>query len=753
MAQSTAHDTAALKQRVANALAEGRTQSALDNAKQLCKAAPTDEHRALLRQATLERARDLQSKGMMPEAAVVWRNLLPFSDVPGIREAVAEGLARCGFAAEASVIAAQLPADAPGRQRLVGAFADAAVEKGAEGKALIPADLHPSFDALRAAFGFAEQGKDEEARQALQAIGLQSPFLEWKVLLRGLLAWYARDDARALENWTRLQPQRLPWRIAAPLRFRIDPEFRQSQSAAAQASLQKAADRLDSANDEESKLLRLRTSLHHAKLVRDVFAQAEQLGRSWRTTHPDWVDRLRRCLAAVILERGIPEDATRLANALGAPADDARFLRLLAVGMERRNTEHGSSSYMWSEFAKEVASSPAWEPHQALAQALIWEHVGELFVGAGLEPDDGGETTRGVVEGFDDCFRLAIALTPDRRKPYFLRFDALYGRPGKKLKAIAAAEDLLKRFPDDLPTLRRLGQMYAGSKRSAKARACYERVLALDPLDRSIRRHIGRAYMDEMLDSRKPKIRAIREDLDRAATLVPESLPAISARRYFAEKLWGDPQEAERAAQRLGESANGRLASLYALAAEADRFPAADERKRRLADLKSAAKGTSSDQELQRLVETMADEMHPTGPAKEIVAAGCACLKKATVDSWPEAAVERFVLRLAAVAPATAFRKTAKAAERRFPGNPFLLLAAYDNASKSQRFLYESEPRLWKLGELLPTLPRERQQELLEAIEERGIERARLSRPYNFFGRFFANVDLEDDFGDGDFDE
>ena len=52
-----------------------------------------------------------------------------------------------------------------------------------------------------------EAGKDEEAKTTLQGIGLQSPFLEWKVFLRGLLAYYQNDDARVLENWQRLDAE------------------------------------------------------------------------------------------------------------------------------------------------------------------------------------------------------------------------------------------------------------------------------------------------------------------------------------------------------------------------------------------------------------------------------------------------------------------------------------------------------------------------------------------------------------------
>src|SRR5438445_432127 len=81
-----------------------------------------------------------------------------------------------------------------------------------------PAELHDDFDRTVRAFAQAHAGQDDAARETLQAVGLRSPFAEWKLLIRGLLAYYARDDARALENWQRLSADRLPARVTAPLR-------------------------------------------------------------------------------------------------------------------------------------------------------------------------------------------------------------------------------------------------------------------------------------------------------------------------------------------------------------------------------------------------------------------------------------------------------------------------------------------------------------------------------------------------------
>src|SRR5436309_2300807 len=66
--------------------------------------------------------------------------------------------------------------------------ADAALELGG-GRDKLPENLRPGFDAVRTAFDHYQAGRDDDARAALDAIGLGSPFLEWKLLLRGLIAY------------------------------------------------------------------------------------------------------------------------------------------------------------------------------------------------------------------------------------------------------------------------------------------------------------------------------------------------------------------------------------------------------------------------------------------------------------------------------------------------------------------------------------------------------------------------------------
>src|SRR5262249_15033117 len=130
-----------------------------------------------------------------------------------------------------------LPPGEISASNFLGALADAALEQ--DSRDLLPAALQADFDHIRTAFYQQVEGQDDAVREGLQAIGLHSPFVDWKLLLRGLHAYYHNDDARAVENWQRLDPERLPARVAAPLLAEVDPAFRSRQPPEAQKALRR----------------------------------------------------------------------------------------------------------------------------------------------------------------------------------------------------------------------------------------------------------------------------------------------------------------------------------------------------------------------------------------------------------------------------------------------------------------------------------------------------------------------------------
>src|SRR5439155_5576679 len=119
---------------------------------------------------------------------------------PARLEEVLAELAACGDIKRTQELLQRLP-NSPLQGKITAQAVDAAIQEGSAGRRQLPENLQGSFDVIVRAFAQLEAGQDDQVRETLQGIGFQSPFLEWKLLLRGFLAYYQNDDERALENW------------------------------------------------------------------------------------------------------------------------------------------------------------------------------------------------------------------------------------------------------------------------------------------------------------------------------------------------------------------------------------------------------------------------------------------------------------------------------------------------------------------------------------------------------------------------
>ena len=302
-----------LPERIGRARKEGRFQQALELTRQLYKQDPAEESLALLRQVSFERGEQLRSQGRLQEAAQTFGNIVDMGGPPDFQRVLLEKLAACGRIPTALALAQRL-ADPQLHMKILGPAADFALQKG--DRTLLPAEFQPHFDAVVQAFVHAEAGKDDEARASLQSIGLSSPFLEWRILLRGLLAFYAGDDVRALENWQRLNPERLPARLAAPLRFGIDPAFRAAQPAATQTVLRKQLDVLQGPGGLPV-LRTIQAQLAQRGKMAQAFRQMEGLLPALRQQSSPLLPRLAACFRWAVIQDGEPEDIGRFMRVFG----------------------------------------------------------------------------------------------------------------------------------------------------------------------------------------------------------------------------------------------------------------------------------------------------------------------------------------------------------------------------------------------------------------------------------------------------
>lgn len=513
--------------RARKALQEGRTQQALEFAKQLYKHEPSEQHRNLLRQAYLERARQLQKQGNHRDAATVYENLLNLAPTDAEQlVAIACGFAIAGQVKRALALADGLAGQEAGR-RIVLTVVDQAVCLGSEARQQLPPSLHADYDAIARAFAESEAGRDEAAREALQGIGLQSPFLEWKILLRGLISYYAKEDARALENWQRLHVERLPARLAAPLRCQIDPSYRDLCAPAVQAAMQRTTAQRQG-DPVLQPLRQLRAALANRRQLVEALRIAAEIVPRLRQDAADVVPRLASCFYWAIVDQGLPNQVSRFQRVFGAPLDDPQLERMVALQSERlgdRQKAHES----WRQFDQTVSQHAEYWGQGASdrsavvsqIRALIWSRMGQNAASA---PDPNElpfelppflknhpRLRRALSPTAEECFRRSVELAPERLQGHLDLLEYYRGKDDLE-KAEHAARHLLQRFPDNAPAKAALAEFCMASGRYDEGLALFQEANRANPLDSGLR---NKLYMAHVFHAR-PRVGDSRFDEARA---------------------------------------------------------------------------------------------------------------------------------------------------------------------------------------------------------------------------------------------
>jgi tetratricopeptide (TPR) repeat protein len=769
---------AELGARIEKASREGRYQQALELAKQLNKQEPNPAHYQLLLKTYLGRARQLRGQGYLRDAlTVVSAAMSVGGDDPAWLAQVAEELAACGDTKRALETLKRVP-DSQALPRILGQAADAAVRQESAGRNSLPAELQGDFDRVLTAFAQVTAGQDEAARETLQGIGLRSPFLEWKLLLRGLMAFYQQDDARALENWQRLTPERLPARLAAPLRFEIDRAYQGAQPPAVQATLRNQADRLESDG-----------LVPHLRNIQQALAGGESLARAFRVAEPVFpllrqqaphlLPRLAQCFFWAIVNQGQPEDVLRYERHFGTPPEDPHLDRLRALALENLGGPEAAHE-SWQDFERSVAKNPgAWPGDQArLVRALVWYHMGQNAASIptkeearelGIPKSELPDLPPPLVPGPEKCFRRSLELAPEELETYEALFS-YYQRRHQPSKAERAAEQLLEHFPSHGPTLTALGDLRMEQGNYARALDAFQRAVKADPLNRSLRWKISTAHsFKARAHAEAGQFEEARAEYQAALALreTNRNESAIYCKWAACEFKAANPERAEELLQQaLGEAGN-RLAVAYSMLIEVIRLKLPRTLKTRFdrefnASLAEAPTGAGAAAVADTAATHRLAGVTYTGQKtheKKVLG----YLEKAKKASFTEEQLERICLALLALEARKLLLAYAALGRKQFPDNPRFYLVEAD------LYLLDDRRRIrtWIVEDLLKQAracaerlpPDEKRKELLDAIQKRMnrldelnpfARLFRMENPFDFLGPDEDDFDDEDDEFDDD---
>jgi tetratricopeptide (TPR) repeat protein len=759
-----------LKRRIEKNLREGRAQQALELAKELCRQHPGLASESLLRRVYLEWVRELRTQGRPREARALLDHLLtlPLED-PCQLEAVAVELVHAGDVDRARELARRA-GNSLVEAQVLGVAADVAVQQREGGRALLPDELRPAFDLILQAFAQLEAGGDDVLKETLRSIGLQSPFLEWKVLIRGLQAYYAGDDARAVENWSRLRSDRLPARLAAPFRFAVDPVFRTAQPPETQAALQRQADRL-----HEGTLVAALRSVQ-AALSAENLPQALRLVEGivprLRQQAPPLAARLARVFQGALIHGGDRPDLQRYRRIFGAPADDPELHRLEAIALERCHDCEGAHK-LWQKYEHSIAVHPtAWPNGQAdKVRALIWAHLGENADRArdvdAIEEMPAffraqGSPLRPLRPTAEECFDRSLQLDPDQLSTY-MDLVQFYLHEKKPDQAAAAARRLLARFPDHVPTLEVLADLLGARNQYAEALPLLQRARQANPLEPRLGLKLGFAQRGlARVHAEAGHYDEARAGCQAALALLVQERARLLCQWAACEYKAGETARADELVQQALAAAGHRLPVAFATLVELIRIKAKLALKKRFevefaaaleepavpgavipclhfaASLRRACVKYAAQKGHEKLLTDYLGQIPPTEFTEDDLLGACAALE--------------------AIADMKQVRHYALLGRKRFKATPHFLLFEADTYLRprvKRRDVFKVQQLLHKAGQLAAKLPPEQceavQAEIRRREEEAGLTNWHMGGPLGALAEMFERMsDGDDDLDDDD---
>jgi hypothetical protein len=438
--------------------------------------------------------------------------------------------------------------------------ADIAMALGRKSRSALPDSLQSDFDAIIVAFGQYEAGRDDAARAGLNGIGLNSPFADWKLLLRGLMAYASGDNARAVDNWNRLHAERLPARIAAPLRAAHDRAFRVALPAAKQKRLREAADQLRGRSLSSLRAIqgKLGQPERFAAALADVAAILPRLDAEMPQLRPI----LARCFYAAAIH-GDPDAVQRLRLLFDPPADDPTWDRRHALAAEHRG-DWGNANRYWRRYEAVLERRCEFsDADRRRARALVWCRCGDNAMRAAAGPR--GSKSKGDAE---KCYRRGLEIDPGVCDAYRGLFE-LYRIHERLDAAIAVGERLAELEPHNSEVVCELAKMAERHGDWNAAINWFARAGALRPFDRELVAASNRALRSRAQVSAQAGDAAQAEADLRAVNEATPSIALLSQRAALAFQI-GDVVHGEERAS--AARAIDEPAAALALVAEMSRL-------------------------------------------------------------------------------------------------------------------------------------------------------------------------------------
>ncbi len=463
---------------------------------------PNGESRDVLERALLARAEQLHEHGNQDAA----KSLI--DELSGLGVTVAEvstSLDRLrvlmGLPAAQGGTSVGSPAEPP--EELTALLADRAVLYPQK-RSPTYAELNAQADIIRAALDDVERGEDTAAVERLAGIPRKSPFAEWRLFVRGLVAHYADDAERVDANWSRLDPQRPASRIANQLQV-----FSGRRKAAAEcpgdmAMGQRRLEYAVSGSPMVERLERIRDCFQSGRIdqaCKEFRTVRQRFGQSHKRLLERLSDVMWKRLVAQRDERGLRQ----LTRAVSGPPLDPHWHRARALlWYQTDSTDLIQIEDLWTDYVRDLQQCEALSADERrIAVSLVHTRLAELLAEAASqhdspeEPgfdfwdeDDEDELTQEkcvelMRQQAETYLRSALQEYPQLLKAH-CDLVKLYQDDDQPKKAVQAARRLVEHFPEHFDTLLWLANYFIEADQPADAEPYVNRASGLRPRDPAV---------------------------------------------------------------------------------------------------------------------------------------------------------------------------------------------------------------------------------------------------------------------------
>lgn len=509
-------------------------KQALKDARILIRQDASPEHRQFLEQVVVARATELVRGNLKDQAQAVLEEILSAPvTFPAAKEQLPDLLLAVGWLERFPQFKPQN--DPESHAKFLARGVDAAIVRGQPA----PAELLESVELVKQAIARIEAG-DEEPLAGLKEIPRSSPLADWRLFLRGFVSHAKNETEEAQSAWERLDPQRIPARMARGLMAQRKPEL-----------LKDADYHTRSFVAGVEKLVQGTSTLHVLRMVQAAVARNEwtealnlvsRQRLMLRAADPEILQRVTMIVLSKAIhagDRDLLRDLTRCSDPLPI---DPTWNRAWALMYEKDE----QLSYMeieraWLNYLRDLETAAALsDDERKMAQAMVLEHLAEEGLDCySFQEQEGPDE----FEEFADEFRESQERFREKIIGYYQQSLKLAGLKstyilladhfrdeGNEPAVIRTLKEMLKKHPDDPETLVWLSGQLSRAGQSEEALIYARDAFRRKPLDPLVKDNLWKTLRNRVRECIRAKnLPLARTFLQEADQYQPEDADPFAA--------------------------------------------------------------------------------------------------------------------------------------------------------------------------------------------------------------------------------